>query len=229
MKTAKALMTTFLMATCSMAQAAPISYYLSGVFDDPLQAGSNLLGTAFTASFDYDPAGASLFTPPTPTFSQHLLPMPNSWVVNVQGGTLSNVGSPYLSGVHIRLTQGLGDELIVIGSAPTGTGVLANYNLINLYQTLKTDSTDLDSLSLPANLFSLGDPDLIEFMLGIFQLDASFNTVGFAMGNVTCFSTDPQACRGTSVPEPGALGLLALGLIGLAGSRRRKSAVTDIS
>lgn len=228
MKATKGLIGVFLVAFCSIAQAAPISYYLSGVFDDPLGAGSDFLGASFTASFVYD-AAAAIQSSSSATSRQYFLPMPNSWVVNVQGDTLSNVGSPFISGVQIRLVPGVYDQLTVIGSGPTGTGALANYNLINLVQTLDDASTALDSLLLPSTLFSLGDQDLTSFTLAIFETENFLSIRNYAMGNVTCFSTDPEACRGTSVPEPGALGLLALGLAGLVGIRRRKISAVGVS
>lgn len=217
MNVKKFLGSSLLLAASTFVQATPITYYLSGVFDYSEGAGSSLLGVNFSGSFAYDPAGTQLGSGST-TAKQYI--QPNSWVINVAGGTLSTVGSPYLSGVQIRASAY--DSLTMIGTRPVGTGTLAAYDHINLFQSVLGTSTVLDSLDLPANLFSIGDPDMFEFTFAIFELSASgFTTDSAATGNVTCFSTDANACRGTTVPEPGTLGLLALGLAGLTGLRRR--------
>lgn len=196
-------------AALSAVQAAPITYNFSGTFS---ASSAPVSGVAFSGQLQYDPAAALSFG--GGNFKDYAIPA-GALSVSAGGGVvISGAGTEEVINGVSNLASVYGDVLRVMASGSTGTGVLDGFGFIELYQDI--DLNVLQSLTLPAQMLALGDPRLQD--MGFIGIDNA--NYRYIEGAITCFSTSVGACgSGTSVPEPGTLALVALGL--LAGIRPR--------
>jgi hypothetical protein len=182
-------------------------YNFSGTFS---AASVPVSGVAFSGQLQYDPAAAFSFG--GTNFKDYAIPA-GALSLSAGGGVVTSAAGTeeVINGVS-NLVSVFSDVLRVLASGSTGTGVLSGFDFMEFYQDI--DLNVLQSLALPAQMLALGDPSLQDMgFIGI-------NSASFAYieGAITCFSASVGACgSGTSVPEPGSLALVALGL--LAGIR----------
>lgn len=155
--------------------------------------------------------------------------IPATWV-----DTATDANNVYIgNGASYTYTHDLGDT----GFRPL-TDFITGFNLsINLADDASDkglfNSYELAFVDLPGvtgdgfvSTFGLAGPEYAGFsILGLLQLNALGTltvTISSIIGDFTLVNSTLTAQGVSNVPEPGALGLLGVGLVGIALSRRRK-------
>jgi MYXO-CTERM domain-containing protein len=187
------------------AQAAPITIAFTGVVTkDPFLFGS--LGAPISGTYTYDPAA-----PDTDAA--------------VSSGTYTSVGSLY--GFHV-VVDGIpfnvaGSVEIDVSNDTGGDayGVITTLDDLTLVLTF-VDFTQsaLSSDALPATAPSLASYSVAQFLL--FADDAGFEGT---LNSISCIAGCTTGGDGSTVPEPSAVALLALGAIALRTRRRGPSII----
>jgi MYXO-CTERM domain-containing protein len=213
-------------ASVGSAAAAPTLWYFGGIVTEAIGTPVPAAGSSFFGSLAYDPAAAQVGS--GPNWADYALPS-GALTLDVHGGHATSAtgglgvatGFGAFVGGHID-DRHVVDELQFGGLLAGNTGTMAGFDGLQLYQWLESESTALDLLALPASPFSLDTPALLETVLVAYDYDSPLH---YLSGTITCLATDATACSsgggsgGGSVPEPGALLLVGLGLAGLARHR----------
>lgn len=200
-----------MLAVAGIAQAAPVTYYFGGQLSyvDSNLSPTLAVGNGFSGSFTYESTAVDGLPgdpnrgayAPGPAFTVTI----NSLPFSIAGGGSGSVMVQQLNGNDI-FSVGSGD-------APTA-GPSINGYVASGFSLMMSDSTGLafDSDALPSSELNFALFDNSNFEL-LFINDQN-PLPQFIFGRLTYLSlTDPNAT--TSIPEPGSLVLLIIGLAGL--------------
>jgi hypothetical protein len=215
-----------LLWTAPAAQAGPVTYAFSGVFDVPNGSLNIYTDKPFEGSFTYDPTiapraqaqpGAAQYDA-LMAFDLEILDVPSEFAVRIR----LTPGAPTAEiGVDERTNGAPSDAFtIYFGTGPRGKietpYVWDAFSLLFRLEQVAGSVWD-DALSLPSSL-DLGEFDRTLVRLLVFDGGVFFNMDG-RITSLELMDTPP-----IDVPEPGTLGLVGVaagGLAAVAGRRRR--------
>lgn len=206
------------LAAAGLVQAAPVTYYFGGHLSwvDPDLSPTLAVGNGFSGSFTYESTTADS-APSDP--NQGFYPPGPAFTVTINGLPFSIAGGG--SGSVAVYNDFFGIDRFSANSEAAGpsiNGYSPEVFEINLQDpTQSTFSSD----ALPASELDLALFGSSNFTLSFYNFDPLllFPTAAIA-GPLSYLSlTDPNAI--TSIPEPGSLVLLGLGLAGLGASIKR--------
>ncbi len=212
LKWLRAALGASLIALCSSAAAAPLSYYFRGTIDWATGMHAGYSGEAFFGQLLYDPGAPLLET--GINYRSHAGPV-GAISFSVGGDSWTSGTSKHNVFYGLSLS-GPGDLLETLALTGSGTGLLAGLDYLRFTHDLAP--TAVPSTGLPTHLLTLGDPLVHSITVDIADLSDGAR-LGYFGGTVSCFSARLGDCGsgggggGTPVPEPGTLALVAAGLI----------------
>lgn len=213
------------------APAAPVTVNFSGTFSQVQGAApASLAGAVFAGALVFDPAAgllASTATTITYVFGSAQLSAQTGLGSGQSLAGQGNFGMAWDSSVLTRL-HGTMDPADQFGAGANATFApgLSAFTAMSVQLVDDTAAPADDPLgaplSPPPTSFSLASFEAAEFsLIGVTpSSQGGFLLSALAVGNISCLSTDAGACA-LSVPEPGTLVLLSVGLAAFAATRRR--------
>lgn len=210
-RTLKFILITFILAFSTLSQASLITYNFAGTLTTSL--GSLSSGDAFSGSYTVDTTIAAT----VPSTSSYAV-FNNLTDVSIVIGAFSAVVGPGSGLPEIQQDDVAGaDRYALLGRNPVGSSQISGLDIISIGFRLddSTGGAISDALNLLTNpiLSNFSSNELLLFFVG--QDQQGQNRFEVVTGSLSSLS----------IPEPGTLALMGLGLAGI-GYRRHRSRIT---